>query len=237
MLKPKKITFMPEHKTNELPTPKPARKNIPDWYKKAESWAGEGRPAIRNLGSNASVKHCMPFLDAITSGYLLELHTDVQVTRVPDSSTPLMTWMITPDPLVLRPPITGYTIPRPSGHDFDHWAWSGKFGIAVPAGYSVLVTHPFNRFDLPFTTMSGIMESDGHWAPGNIPFFLKEGFEGIIPAGTPIAQLLPFKREDWISEVDESESSYRTMTRMMYRARSVVAGYYKKNVWKKKMYD
>ena len=33
---------------------------------------------------------------------------------------------------------------------------------------------------------------------GNVPFFIKSGFEGVIPAGTPIAQLIPIKREKWV---------------------------------------
>jgi hypothetical protein len=35
---------------------------------------------------------------------------------------------------------------------------------------------------------------------GNIPFFIKEGFSGVIPKGTPIAQVIPFKRESWTSK-------------------------------------
>jgi hypothetical protein len=32
--------------------------------------------------------------------------------------------------------------------------------IEAPDGYAVLFTHPFNRFDLPFTTLTGLVDCD-----------------------------------------------------------------------------
>jgi hypothetical protein len=69
---------------------------------------------------------------------------------------------------------------------------------------------------------------------GNLPFFLKEGFEGIIPKGTPIAQIIPFKRESWNLQkdaalVNESRLNSRNSD-------SVIFGWYKKTIWKKKSY-
>jgi len=95
-------------------------------------------------------------------------------------------------------------LPTPAGHDEDHYAWKSLFNIQTPKGYSILISHPHNRFDLPFTTLSGIVDSDMTMARGNLPFFLKSGFEGIIPVGTPIYQVMPFKRENWQSEHDKS---------------------------------
>ena len=38
-----------------------------------------------------------------------------------------------------------------------------------------------------------------------MPFFIREGYEGIVPAGTPYVHIIPIKREDWDSVyVDES---------------------------------
>jgi hypothetical protein len=41
------------------------------------------------------------------------------------------------------------------------------------------------------------MDADKYSTSGNLPFFMKEGFTGMIPAGTPIAQLIPIKRASW----------------------------------------
>jgi hypothetical protein len=34
----------------------------------------------------------------------------------------------------------------------------------------------------------------------NSPFIIKSGFEGIIEKGTPMFQVIPFKRADWQAE-------------------------------------
>jgi hypothetical protein len=43
------------------------------------------------------------------------------------------------------------------------------------------------------------MDADKFSTSGNIPFFIREDFEGMVPAGTPFAQLIPVKRESWKS--------------------------------------
>jgi hypothetical protein len=46
----------------------------------------------------------------------------------------------------------------------------------------------------------------------NSPFVIEENFEGIIPKGTPMFQVIPFKRENWemeISEMKEKDIFYR----------------------------
>ncbi len=69
--------------------------------------------------------------------------------------------------------------------------------IEAPDGYALLFTHPVNRFDLPFTTLTGLVDCDryhdnwihfpAHWHDLN--------FSGVLPKGTPVAQCLPVKRE------------------------------------------
>ena len=71
--------------------------------------------------------------------------------------------------------------------------------IEAPQGYSLLFTHPANRFDLPFTTLTGLVDCDlyhdnwvhfpAHWHDVN--------FTGVLPKGTPVAQCTAVKRESW----------------------------------------
>jgi hypothetical protein len=72
--------------------------------------------------------------------------------------------------------------------------------IEAPEGYAVLFTHPLNRVDLPFTTLTGIVDCDRYhdnWihfpARWNDP-----NFSGVLPKGTPVAQCVPVKRESWV---------------------------------------
>jgi hypothetical protein len=93
-----------------------------------------------------------------------------------------------------------------------------------------------NRFDLPFTTMSGIADTDKHpLGAGNMPFFLKEDFEGFIPKGTPLFQVFPFKRDNWVSQ--EDPATYDKAITASKKARSMATGYYRKYVWVKKKYE
>ena len=65
-------------------------------------------------------------------------------------------------------------------------------------GYSVLITHPFNRDDLPFRTLTGLVDVD-LYKSNTIQFpaiWIDESFKGILKKGTPIAQCVPIKRDD-----------------------------------------
>jgi hypothetical protein len=92
-----------------------------------------------------------------------------------------------------------------------------------------------NRFDLPFTTTSGIMDSDSYSTSGNLPFFIKKGFTGVIPAGTPIAQLIPIKRTSWTSVPNNNGLQY--LENLQGETVRSEGKSYKKLFWTRKSYD
>lgn len=166
---------------------------VPEWYKNAEKYYKQDGKEI------AGLKTCMPFLDALTIGYALVTPVDITVSKT-QAEELSVTWdktLIDYPVINERKGLTGHTIPRPAGHEENHLIWNSQWGWKVPKGYSVVVTHPLNRYDLPFTTLSGVVDSDGFIGWGNIPFFIRKGFTGVIPAGTPFAQLIPYKRDKW----------------------------------------
>ena len=208
----------------------PASTTVPDWYKNIPPFIG-GKPIIENYNKpNITVKNCIPFLDSLTTGYTLTTYQDIQVTST--EFGPKLTWLIEPDPVVIRDPQPG--LPIPIGHSNLHFAWNLPINYKTPKGYSVLIVHPLNRFDLPFNTLSGIIDSEDGMFGGQLPFFIHYGFEGIIPKGTPIAQIIPFKKENWVKEKDES--LIQTGKKIKYLSTSVLKGWYKKNIWKKVTY-
>jgi len=110
----------------------------------------------------------------------------------------------------------------------------------VPEGYSALYSQPFNRFELPFLTTSGIIDNDKVKLPGTMPFFIIKGFSGVIPAGTPYAQILPFKRENWESEIDASidyESLVKINQENSAKYRQPDGGIYQREVWERRKYE
>ena len=191
----KKFQFIPSNWVKkEHAKPTSIKKLLPNWYKIAEYYWKNGKEEVPGL------KACLPFLDVMITGYALTTPVDIYIVKNNDGSLNI-TWDKEKHPLNVineRLGDSGKTIPRPPGHRDNHLIWNCAWGWRVPKGYSVLVTHPHNRYELPFTTLSALVDNDKYFSWGNIPFFIKEDFEGLIPAGTPYAQLMPIKRKKWI---------------------------------------
>jgi hypothetical protein len=60
-----------------------------------------------------------------------------------------------------------------------------------------LFIHPVHRREYGGRILEGIVDTDNYHGAVNFPFMLNPGFEGLIPAGTPIAQVIPFKRDSF----------------------------------------
>jgi hypothetical protein len=123
------------------------------------------------------------------------------------------------------------TLPVPSGFSTQGYAWVTKNVFEIPDGYSALLTHPLNRYDLPFLTLTAIVDGGMVLHNGSVPMFLRENFEGTIKAGTPIIQIVLFKTEDWQSEVDLSLMNAKEERNKKDKS------FYKKEIRKLKRYN
>ena len=88
--------------------------------------------------------------------------------------------------------------------------------------------------------MSGIVDNDKVHLPGTMPFFVLKGVSGFIPAGTPYAQIIPFKREHWESEVDTSLAAAEIQQRNQQNSaqfRQPDGGVYLNQVWERRKYQ
>lgn len=191
------IRFFAKKEYQSIGQPIAIKKLLPDWYRESEFDFVDPRTGELSEG----LKRCVPFLDAMLSGYALVTPIDIFVSKNEDGSLKLG-WNssdIFADFITERPKGSGEKMPRPPGHYPNHLAFRGFWGFKTPRGYSLLITHPFNRHDLPWTITSGLVDADKYSTSGNIPFFIKEDFVGMIPAGTPFAQLVPIKRSKWSS--------------------------------------
>lgn len=207
----------------------PIKNLIPQWYKDGPTWANNKIEA-----NNGAMKLCMPFLDSLIVGYTFVTLDDILVEK-DEVGNLNISWKNSSNNLVnFRHPNAAHTLPIPAGHNPTHCIWMTQGIIKLPKGYSAVIAHPFNRFDLPFTTLSGVVD-DFPMYGGNIPFFIKEGFEGVIPQGTPFAQIVPFKRENW--KLEESDKLIKESEISLKRSLSVLQGWYKHNVWKRKKYE
>jgi hypothetical protein len=217
-----------------FPGLEPIRKVIPQWYKDSPQFLNNDKKPRFSSKKNLVVKSCIPFLESFTTGYSLPLHVDVTVERNPETGMRDFGWGAD-EPVGQRDSSAAPTLPTPEGYVPTHLFWQTVISFQLPKGYSILVTHPLNRFDLPFLTLSGIIDGDEPVYSGKMPFFLKEDFTGLIPRGTPIAQLIPFKREDW--ELVHQEGLTKKAEVARRQSQTFLSGWYKKNRWVKKTYN
>ena len=193
------LTFRcPKELDGLIPPPVPAAQGLPGWLKAMPSTAFSALIA----GEDNTVKRCPPFVDAMTCGFLIPLVCDVKIANGE------LTWdnELPPGGAVdfLRSPIGVHDPGQVTGTPlFDAERFLIKFHnlwtIEAPEGYSLLFTHPVNRFDLPFTTLTGLVECDTyHDAWIHFPARWNEpNFNGVLPKGTPIAQCFLIKRDNW----------------------------------------
>jgi len=203
-----------------VPCPEPSKTFIPQWYKDI--------PGDKNT---INVKKCIPFLDSMSNGYIQKTWCDINVINEKDGLK-----------VVFDSNVSLFNYREVSHMPMDdtfhsiEFVWQRPWSTILPEGYSALVVHPLNRNDLPFITLSGIVDFDKsiHAQIGNIPFYIKKGFTGTIPAGTPMFQIIPIKREDWVSESQEYSSGF---WQRKIGERNGIIEFYKKKIWQKKSFD
>lgn len=228
------IDFFPESEDVGLivPPPKPASEYIPKWYKNEERFFG-GKPNIQhNQVINNSIKACYPYFDALSAGYIQESWADVHIDIDKDNNV-IINQRDVPRFVSVRDRIrTGIS---DEFHQIE-FAFRMMWLPKLPDGWSALITSPFNRLDLPFHSTSGVIDSDVFYGTGgDYPFYIKKSFNGgIIPAGTPLYQIIPIKRESWKSRVNtfDKESNYKNSAKIY----SNFIGSYKKFFYQKKEY-
>jgi hypothetical protein len=210
----------------------PSKSHIPEWYKKIPKYIDNELFTVEN-GFQTTVKACMPFLDSLTVGYMLTLPYDLYIKN--NNGAPYVAWKVgttdTPNSRI-RPANNNIV---PFGHYPTEYTWGLCVSIKIPKGYSILFTHPLNRHDLPFTTLSGIIDG-GMIIPshGSIPFYIKNNYEGMIEQGTPIAQIIPFRQENWKSI--QKTGIHKEGYKQGLISNLKINGWYKKTFWTRKEY-
>lgn len=188
--------------------PVPAKKEIPEWYKKQHKYTNGSHLEIGDNGNpNHTIKSCMPVFDILTSGYLIKTPVDIYIEKLADGSIKSH-WSSNQIVAVEWHPVSQFNeFKIPEGyHQSAAFKFIQPWVIETPPGYSCIFMQPALREGLPFEIIPAIVDTDKHPIKINFPFFIKEDFEGLIPTGTPIAQIIPFKRENWAHKVEEDLS-------------------------------
>ena len=186
----------------------PASKMRPEWYSKLRPWVGEPHQ------SYPTIKKCMPVNDFIQGGYIVPNPVEQQFNIAPRPDTGVQGFS--------REYPGGWTIQAPQeGHEHeqcpvqvngakrDYITFSVPWRIETPPGYSCLIMSPFYFFEERFKLFPAIIDTDtidvswNNW-PG---VMLKSQFT--LAPGEPLAQVIPFKREDWEMELEVNEDQIK----------------------------
>ena len=210
--------------------PIPAEKMLPDWYKNTPSYI-DNNPLVVDGKLGHTIKKCVPVFDALTAGYLIITFVDVQVTQV--DGQPFFQWP-SHNPIGGHPMIQAENHPIQNGSPFAKW--NNPWAIRTPPGYSCLFVPPMHNPNGIFTILPGITDTDNYRAPVNFPFVLDDPkWEGTIPVGTPIAQVLPFRRDSWKMSIGD-DKDVRAATKDLIRLTSRWRNAYKTMFWSRKQY-
>ncbi len=215
----------------DIEKPGPAKNFIPTWYKETISYIGNKKIPDGNGQGTATIKKCIPVFDAITSGYIITLPADVYVSI--KNGEQYFEWsnfgLIEFHPVI-------QASKHPESKSLPYPKWMNPWAIKTPKGYSVLFVQPFHRESV-FTILPGIVDTDSYTIPVNFPFVINDSnFEGIIPMGTPIAQVIPFKRDSWKIEFG-SEIERNEQVNVTTKIRTKFFDKYKSMFWNKKEYN
>ena len=218
--------------------PFPAVKKLPEWFTKASPHYGsgkfpnDGKLHFRNTEANNTYKKCTPLLDGMSSGYIIPLWVDVMVEQ--ENSFPYIYWKTQSDIFQLHGS-PSREIPAPTGYDQVVYKYMNTWIPQTPKGYSCLFISPLGYGDLPFKAVPAIVDTDKSNLDLVFPMWVKTGFEGIVEKGTPIVQIIPFKRDDWDSTFSYYEDDeFNVIKEKTFNGTMV--GHYLKNHHSKKKF-
>lgn len=221
-----KITFVsnvPHLSSIESCVPRSMRKTIPDWWKK-ESTEPTTFLSEKEIDFG-NIKNCPSFPDYFSQGYVVPMWADTVIDF--DQSTGNWFWKTSHKDFVLdfhQPTqFVDFAAPIVNGKSgYAVFKAMSPWSIIVPPGYSVLQLPMFYNFNKDFSVLPGIIASDVEHTL-NIQILLhSDKRQIVIERGTPLAQYIPFKRNDVLpmeyrdateedkKEIALSELQYRT---------------------------
>ncbi|MEM9054862.1 MAG: hypothetical protein AAGB16_06010 [Pseudomonadota bacterium] len=195
----------------KIPEPTRAGKAMPDWFRSLPREMGmrdaHGLPGL-------TAKACLPMTDIFSLGYILPLPVDLQIEGEGYGAPLQIGWAqdIGFNPVEAHHP-GQIGAPNPPFGAAQPQKFVNPWRLIVPKGYSVLFTHPFNHFELPFLCFNAMVDCDQFETTVNIPF-LWTGAPGrhVLPAGTPIAQVIPIKRETLLKDYQARAATTEEVT-------------------------
>lgn len=226
--------------------PTPIKLNIPEWYKK-----------LKHSMEDMTVKGCMPFLDTLTTGYLLKIPQDIKIIHnvINDKGEKdsFIKYSLTEEAnfldakkINLNYKVDVHVLKQVEGSPFVEknknmpiYKIANPWRIKTPKGYSCLFLPPLNNSDDRFSILSGIVDTDCFPIEINFPIIINGDkysiLDTVIKKGTPYVQVIPFKREEW--KMKCSKLSQSSIVSSIIGYKDTLFQMYKNKFWKKKLWN
>lgn len=188
------IEFLADERyVDVVPHPRPAGKDLPDWFKRIPAYSDKTRDANGRPAMNA--KKCLPMLDAMTLGFTIPMSIDQHVRTNDDCSI-----------VDLGPTTTAYmkgaefhSLEQVGGRSgvFPHepLKFINPWVIKTPPGWSTLFIPPINGQEDRFICLGGLVDTDRYPKQVNFPArWIKPNYDGTVTAGTPLVTAIPIRR-------------------------------------------
>tara|TARA_S200002703_G_scaffold86546_1_gene74574 strand:+ start:1083 stop:1814 length:732 start_codon:yes stop_codon:yes gene_type:complete len=219
--------------------PEPSVLSIPLWYKE-----------LKHSPELKTVKGCIPFLDTLTTGYIIKMPIDYHLTHnlkkdgnryakgyteIYDTAGVNLNTKENNDahPIIQvgkKCPFASKNKDLPFHKIYNPWT------IKTPPGYSCLFLPPMNNSDDRFSIIPGIVDTDTFISEINFPIIINGDkypmLETTIEMGTPLVQVIPFKREKWKMKVDSKGGLSKIKINFLQRLKMI--NVYKSKWWSKK---
>lgn len=218
--------------------PIPAVKTFPEGFKKLGTHVATP-PNEPEQPFGTTVKRCVPFVDAMSAGWVIPAHMDYR--NIIDAENKKIHIMVNPQSN--ERPVDRH-LPEQAPYVFDSlnvghagiFKWINPWIIKTPPGYSCLFVHPLNRGSKEVTFFSGIVDTDTYMQNIHFPFYINKGYDGFtFKAGDPIVQIIPFKRDTFKSTVrDFTDKEKRKMKGHTFLASHIWTDVYRKFSWHKR---
>lgn len=233
----KKIEFHTEKElVGAIPHPAPASKFVPEWYKKMPQVSTRSNPnkfpfisylmpheQRAELHGKRTMKACIPVRDCITAGYIIPMWFDISISySEKDGAVSSHSMMGDREFMGSHPafqvensPLQSKAIGQAVYKLINPWT------IKLPKGYSALIVPPMYQENSVIEILPAVVDCDTYYNAINLPFIMhiKQG-QRFVEQGTPIAQVIPFKRDNWSSVVAAEDELQKSTVANIIRSSS-----------------
>lgn len=203
--------FCDDEHVSEYWPPKPAKDCVPteilELQESKEKYKVDEKPVL-------NIKGCAPAIDFLTAGYILENSYAIELASFIHQfkeNIKIKTARTVVDPtddsnIFARKSLAVFhedacPVINDTKKQRVYFKFKTSWGIKTPPGYSCLIIQPKYLGENRFELLPAIVDTDTYHLPIPVAGYLNAKDLIRIEPGTPLIQVIPFKRDEWSMSV------------------------------------